>query len=755
MKRLMLALALLFAAGILAWSTLSAGVFLVLCALPVLCVIWCLAKKKYVAAACCLLAPVLGYLSIGHSISKIENAASPFYDVQAVIRGRVVNLYETHSYRYADISCESIKSDGYTCTDKQKVRIYFYDENGEGLRYGDVIRLSVPLQKPPRAKGNDEFDRGISLLAQGIGLRGVCEEYSRIGSDIKLTRPLDLANACKEYMNRSADESFTANSSGVLSAFLTGDKSGMSDTLYGAFKTSGLAHIIAVSGTHVNMLLAMVMSVFSVMKIKRRWFSILIYIIVIWLFALVCGMTASVLRATICITLFFAAWFLKRDSDGLNTLGLAALIMLGVNPASFFDVGFQLSIASTAGILIFSKPIAEKLKALPAYIASLVAVCLAAQILTLPLMAHYFGWVSAVSLLSNLLICPVAPVLMYLGMLSSFLGGVPQLGSFIVYITEAFTQAVTYTVLVLASVPNAVLTVGRFSLWGWAAYAAAAAGLFFALTKKKNRALYLLMCAMLIISGMAAANVFSSQASLAFIDVGHGSCALWRLPGATIMVDSGGSDFSDVAARTVVPYLRKGGISKIDAAFLTHYHEDHVLVYKTLLEEGMIKNLILPSGVADTYLKKELEEAAAKSGTAIGYIYDKQTADIDGLSISAYNVYDGREENNGMVYFMQYGATRVCFAGDMVHSGERLLMMKASDLSCNILAVGHHGSKTSTSEAFIEALLPSGAIISCGREPDSEVLDILADYSVPAYTTLDMGTITFIMDERAIKNIEF
>lgn len=216
-------------------------------------------------------------------------------------------------------------------------------------------------------------------------------------------------------------QAYEGDALGVLSALTLGDKRGLSEEVRAAYTDSGAAHVLALSGLHVGVIYAMLAFLMRGVLRRRelRWMRELLTIAVLWLFALMVGLSASVVRAVGMCTLYILSRWVSRDSNTLNVLMLAALVMLLVHPLYLFDVGFQLSFMAMASIL-WLEPHLERLlhrnslRPIPAYFVGVVCMSLAAQLGTFPLTLYHFGTFSTYFLLTNLVVIPYLYVVLLL-----------------------------------------------------------------------------------------------------------------------------------------------------------------------------------------------------------------------------------------------------------------------------------------------------------------------------------------------------
>lgn len=248
-----------------------------------------------------------------------------------------------------------------------------------------------------------------------------------------------------------------------------------------------------------------------------------------------------------------------------------------------------------------------------------------------------------------------------------------------------------------------------------------------------------------------------------FVDVGQGDCTFVRTPnGSTLLIDGGEYDAFNAELK---PFLKSRGIDKVDFALATHYHSDHMGGIYELVEAGMADNLIIPDYEPENKAKSKLLKVSQRTGTRVMQVSadDKiQLGDID-VDITVLHPEKGgfskTDENcNSLVLMLSYLGTDFLLTGDAEDDAEASVLKKFN-IEADVLKVGHHGSSSSTSKKFIQAVDPTYAVIQCGEgnsygHPHYETLDILEDNDARIYRTDTDGDISFFIDEKGIKEIK-
>ncbi len=651
----------------------------------------------------------------------------------------------------------TIQSETLTVKD---VAVYVYPEDAAEFTYGDTVRIYATgnTPSPPRNFGETDY-RPYSMGKNLYGFLYPEENgIEKTGHRVSLFSPRDFAYKAKTFLAGRLSGRTSRETEAFLKALLTGDKSEMYRAEKDGLRVAGLSHIVAISGLHLGIIVGAVMALFGILKIRRRWFSVCVYLLLVWFFVLFTGASPSVLRAALMMTVFFFADFLRRDRDTVTALSFAAFFLCLVNPGMLFNIGFQFSCMSTLSIILFTGKIEAWLRFLPRFIRTGLSVSFAAFIGFAPLGARYFGVLSTVSVLANLLVCPLMAPLLVMGFLGGFLAPVPIVSDALFWILDVICHYILGVSGFLGRLPFAERTVQSPGFLFLCAYGVGAAALYLFGEKRRKQSAFFILLSFCLFAFQLFIHVYESRgATITFLSVGNGDCALVTLGETAILLDSGGSSYTDVAENTVLPYLRRMGIENIDAAFLTHYHTDHGAGFMTLLEEGVVQKMYLPYH-ADTEMKPALIRKARDAGTDVRFLGDGDAVFTDRVTVSALDSDTGNAENNGLVYIVEVFGLRALITGDIDKQGERRLVWRGAQLTADVLKVPHHGADTSGAEIFYDAVRPSVAVISSGQNgyghPSEEVLSLLEKRQIPTYITERNGTVRIRVRENGKPHIQ-
>lgn len=642
------------------------------------------------------------------------------------------------------------------------VLLYFYpgDEKIPDIKPGDTLTCTAQLRLADTVGGEENgyyYSKGIFLTANAAEIPTVTPAENV---------PLKYWPALwRRAMGKCIGELFSDETAGLALALTTGDKSGLTGRFYTALKRCGLAHVVAVSGMHMSMV---VMLAAMLVRRRRRKMMAIVSIPLVLVFMALTGFAPSVVRAGVMQILLLLGPALSREGDTVTSLSFALLLLLLQNPYAAMSVGLQLSFLSVAGILTITGWLNEKFfhrfplkkgKTKPRrlynsavrFLVGCVTMSIGAIAFTTPLTVYYFGTVSLVSPLANLLTLWAVTVLFLLCLPAAALGGVlPVVGKVLAALAEPVSWLFHRIVYGLSSLPFASVSLetGRYILF-WLLFVYAVIGACVLFRKEKPRPIVPLCCCTITLASALLFNALSLRSgglSVTVLDVGQGQSILLTAQGSTALVDcggSGGDDPGDIAA----DYVQAMGRSTLDLLVLTHYHSDHACGVPELMERLDVVALAVPDVEPDSALRAEILALAEEKGTEVIFIEEDATVELGGASLTLYaplGTGGGNEE--GLSVLATQGDFDALITGDMNAAVERRLVKYGNLPDIELLVAGHHGSASSTSKELLEAVTPEYAVISVGYNsyghPAPETLDRLEQAGCTVWRTDLQGTIT-------------
>lgn len=634
-----------------------------------------------------------------------------------------------------------------------RYRVVYYGFHKEPLFPGDRVKGSFRLRFT--ADGGEKAPtyhqgKGIFLLAFG-------DENTEVARQEEIPGTYFAATFRKRIL-QTLDMLFPEDTSGFARALLLGDTSKLTFVVDNAFQKSGIRHVIAVSGLHVSVLFGIAYTFCG----KRRVLTAIVGIPVLFLFALVTGLTPSITRACIMQGLMILALLLKKEYDPPTALAFAVLVMLAVNPLTITSVSFQLSVGCMVGIFLFSGRIREYLldekrlgpakgksvKArLTCWLVSACAMSLSATVTTTPLCAYYFGYVSIIGILTNLLTLWVITFIFCAIVMACLLALVWfPLGAMAAEIASVPMRYVLFVSLKLSELPIGAVFVNNPYIIAWLIFAYILISVFLAYRKKHP-----VMLGVCLFLGLCAAVALSwieprlDDYRVTVLDVGQGQCVLLQYENKYYVVDCGG-DYADSAADIAIGQLLSQGVFKLDGLILTHYDADHAGGAEGLLSRIPAKTLYLPDADVDNKIRNALEAGYADIITWLETGEILKIEDFPATLFAAETETTGNESS--LCILFQPKDCDILITGDRNEKGEQELLAQTQLPLLELLVVGHHGSGSSTGFDLLRSTMPEMAAISVGEKnayghPTQEVLDRLSMIDCQIWRTDKNGTLIF------------
>ena len=672
------------------------------------------------------------------------------------------------------------------------------------FRYGDsVIVRGVPQAPEPI----DGFDYPAYLASHGITATMFAVDAQVTGEGGTPWRR--WVYSLRGRLADSIDRSMPYPESALAAAVLLGKRESLPDELAEEFRGAGAAHLLAISGLHVGVLLAVVAGSAAWLLGRKRPTYLLVAGAVVWLYALMAGAPPSALRAAAMGSVYLAALGFGRPSSVLPALALAAALMTAVSPGLVRQISFQLSFAAVAGIALVLalwggrlnwgvSPAAGWGKRATGWMAGLVVVSAAATLATWPLVGATFGEVALLGVPVSLLTVPVMAPLIVAAAGAALAGAVVTPLGVLLGWTAAAPAA--WVIGVVSVFPSWTVSAGEegpylLLLWYGALVSALLAarpyrtrrlrrlmanlGVWIA-EKWRDRAVWGivgwmrpevrlslpdprlsisaagLLIAAAVLLWLRAVDGPDGQLHLHFLDVGQGDSTLIVTPSGRQMLIDGGPD-GDVVSQRLAEVL-PGGDRSLDVVLLTHLDSDHSHGLLAVLDRFAVGAVLTGPHTVDSPVRPEWEQALARQDILpVEVSAGHRIALGDGVEVEVLNPAPGRPigdtNNDSVAVRLQYGNVSVLLTADMEDEAELRLVNSGAEVSSTVLKAGHHGSGTSSSQAFLDAVGPEIAVISAGLDnqyghPAVDVLERLEASVGPrnVYRTDLQGTVEFVSD---------
>ena len=627
-----------------------------------------------------------------------------------------------------------------------------------------------------------------------------------------------VISGARHRISNLIDQIGDKDQQGVLKALIVGDRNAISPELRRAFNRVGAGHLLAISGLHIGIIATASFLFFKWMLSHIRFFllnawtkkgAVILSMVPVLVYGLLSGMSPSTQRAVIMVTVFLAAFLFEREHDLINTLAIAAMIILIVHPPSVFSISFQFSFAAVLAIIYgFSRlpPLwltgqnrtrKQKWSKAAIKLYCFVMTSFFAIVGTLPLVMRYFNQVSLVGLPANIIFIPlIGFVVVPLGIMAVFVYPMTVTGA--LACLKAGSAVLGYVIKIIHLISGwafaAIKTVTPNCLEIVCFYV-----LFWVLLNFKNlknkkpvalsndqtsqskpsiqKSVVIVGLLTVLLFGLDVGywlyqRYWHDDLRITMIDVGHGNASLLELPyGYNMLIDGGGFSDNrvfDVGANIVAPFLWQKKIRTIDSIVLSHPNSDHLngLIY--IAENFNVKNVWTNHEAADTVGYQMFKETIKKNHIQMP-AYNEITGvhNINGVKIDVlYPPMDFIEKkeietwrnlnNNSLVLKISFGATSFLFPGDIKAQAEyELVSTVGNKLKSTVLLAPHHGSKTSNTKIFLEKVTPEVVVISSRYKsrfgfPHLSVLKRYQDKGCRVLETARNGAVSMRTDGQAL-----
>lgn len=732
--------------------------------------------------------------------------------LQAVGYIEPISIKETDTSINFILDCENIVVQGKQIVYKDKLRVYIHKGKKDMTKGQNVVNEYPAKKLLPIAAGKVKaigkleklrgfanpgtFDMESYNWVQGYG--GMLREAQvislsqntikllgkNLGEDIRF---LDYFSLCNVYL-RNKVEGFivdrnNANSSrkvdntaALLTGMVLGGSNGLNDETRESFSNNGLSHLLSVSGTHLMLLAGFLQAIFKRIKILGASQSKWLLLVLLIGYACLCGLRPPVVRA-----LGMSAILLWGRTDNINQkpltvtdshkttveksklLCVLCMLLLMYKPIWILDLGFQLSFGAAFGIALIMPKLKRWLNGL-GFLGEGIAVTIAAQLATMPIMFANFYSFPMFSVISNIFLVPVlelAHILTILGMLCSCAWDC--LGNIFVQMAAFLVEQILVQAELIQSLPFSLLVIGALPLYNYYLFYLILFSFFdvggFKLLSNGERKFLICSCLTIIFVSYSWQQYRSIPTTIYFADVGQGDAAVIMSPEHKIaVIDTGGLKSIDTGSRIITPIIRSLGRNNIELLIASHCDFDHIGGGGGLARNINVSKLILPNEKYTedgTVLMNNILKKIKKENWTIareGKVFDLGGTIIKLVSVPETEVI-GNDASTVVEVLDIKSGKKVLFTGDMTIKREASLKSLGN---YDVLKVGHHGSKGSTSDLFLERIKPQLAIISCGYRnmyghPHRATLERLENAGCKVLRTDESGCVQVELTEEGIK----
>jgi len=680
------------------------------------------------------------------------------------------------------------------------VMVNLYSDKKPALGFSDEVILEGTLSKITGLKNPGTFDYPKYLAIRDIYSVLKVKDFDvvkKIGAE-NSRAPLKapyyfkaLAYKLRRFIRGSLDAYLDGTNAAFMKAILIGDRMGLPEDLKESFVKTGTVHILAISGLHVGLIAAVLLYFLALCHIPRKA-NLALTAIFLSVYCFTAGASPPIVRAVLIFIIIAAGYLINRIPDSLNSLSLAAVLILLWNSKELFDPSFQLSFASVASIIIFTPRLEILLGVYKARAVSFlgraysyclkgVSVSISACLGTWPIVAAYFNIVSVISAAANLVVIPLLFVLIAAAfpfVAANLLPGPPaSILAASVSIVEQFLFTVNGF---LARIPMAYCRVAAPSGVFLVLYYLLLASLFlpkyFIFRRTRIYRKHLALALLLLINILIWKNIVfpdNKNLRITFLDAGKGDAAVVELPkGGAILIDGGsggGEGRFDIGKNVIAPYLWNRDIRAIDAVIVSHFHEDHLggLIY--ILNNFRV-GCVIDNGAAargnkvygdyiQTIKRRRIKHIVAGGGDVIGPFGETRIYVLNPEKAGAIS--DSNE--NSLALKLVYKNFSALFCGDITSDSMKNIFSNGENLRSDVLKVPHHGGGLGDkiiAEKFFSDVEPRIAVISSGSENGKSVstdfvTDTLTSLNTRCYVTKRDGAVTLEVDPASNKISHF
>lgn len=678
----------------------------------------------------------------------LEQKYDTIYEAKGEIEEHCIVIAEKEPKEYKDLYKVKIVNSKNSA--RNGTKLYIRVNKKANIEVGDMLLINGTYLEPDVARNERGFNYKEYLKT--LEIYGTVEiNHYKVIKKGRINKLILYTARLKEILKSNISKVIKkAENKNLLIAMILGDTEDLSEELKTDFLNSNLYHILSVSGGQVSNIIIGITILFRLLKIHKKIMDVLCIVILIE-FMFLTGLTPSIIRACIMCIISLISGLIIRRYDIANSLGISLLIILINNPFAINSLSVLLSYFGFLGIIVLgSFTIKEVNKVIKnnilRYILNIVISSVAAQIFIFPIILYIFGTISLTFIFSNLLIIPLSTVITIIGLFImicplQIFGFVEPLIELTINIVGFFSNIGISKIYCIIPNIKEIITYYVMSLY-----------LYYMLRRdyiykikhffRKYKKIIVIILLLSIGTSYIYKNI-QKDLYINFIDVGQGDSTLITTQfNKKILIDGGGSEFGstfDVGEKTLLPYLLKKKIHKLDYVIISHFDSDHVGGILTILEELNVKQVLIPKQVEysenynkflDIIKKRNIKVKIVGEGNTINI--DKNTY-LDILWPEEKQITDNVLNNNSLIVRLCYKNFKMLFTGDIEEIAEQKLLQKYENtekLTADILKVAHHGSKSSSIAEFLEKVNPRIALIGVGKNnkfghPNAGVLDRL------------------------------
>ena len=623
------------------------------------------------------------------------------------------------SYKYIDYSniktIKGIITDIYVDDEKIDLIIkndfnikatYYYEELNNNFHLGDEVILYGDMSIPEVNTNFNLFNYNNYLKSKGIYYLFNIKKIEKINSNSNIL--FSIKNKVIELVKNNKAYNY-------LYTFILGDNRYLDEQVKSSYQYLGISHLFSISGMHISVLTGIILLFFKNIKIDEniRYYVCCIFIV---FYMFLVNFCPSVLRSGIFFIMLSINKVFSFNIKSINLLLLTVSFIIFINPFLIYNTGFLFSSIITASLIIYSDIINKYDNG----IYRLFSTSLISFLYSFPLSIYSYYQINILTILYNVFFVPVISMIIFpLALLSFIFPFISNIFIFLIHLLEFLVLKLSLIDSnIIFSKPNLFLILFYYLIISLVLY-------------YKNKIIHFIFFIIILIHYNY--NIIYQSTYFLSIDIGQGDCFLFHDVNKNILIDTGGNYDRDLGNDVIIPVLKSLGIKKLDLLILTHGDYDHMGEAINLVNNFKVEKVIFNCGVYNS-LEKELIEVLDKK--KIKYYSCIKELNINNNKLYFLNNKDyGNENDNSVVIYTEIMNNKFLLMGDASKKVEQDLIEKYNLFDIDLLKVGHHGSKTSSSIEFINEINPKYSLISVGKNnkfghPNEEVLDVLEESKI-------------------------
>lgn len=619
---------------------------------------------------------------------------------------------------------------------KEKVlcNYYFKDENNTfDYELGDKIKLFGKLKLPSNNSIFNGFNYREYLKYERINYIFDIDKIIKISNNKSIM--YKLKNSIINIINKSPNKDY-------LHTFLLGNNKYIDKEVMESYRINGISHLFSISGMHISLLSMIILKLLKNYKFKKE-----VVILFLLIYMTLTDFLPSILRSGIFFILIYLNKKFNLNISMFKLMIILLFICVLIDPYIVYKIGFQYSYTISFYLITFNQLINKsKNKLYKLFIVSFISF-----IVSVPITINNFSQINVLSIFLNIFFVPIVSSIIFPLSLITFL--FPFFNNLFTILINIFELlSITFS-----KIDNFIFIMSKISTLFIIIYYIIISITLYFLSKNKYKYIVSLMFIFVIHYNIT---IFNKGLEITYIDVGQGDSIFIKFPNdkSNILIDTGGkvtygnlkNNYS--VGKNIVDYLKSMGIRKLDYLIITHGDFDHMGDSLYLIDKFKVENVIFNCGEFNA-LEKELIKKLNKR--KVNYCYCIKELNIGKYKLDFLNTkVFGDENNNSNVIYTELNGYKFMFMGDAGVEKEKDILDKYNISDIDVLKVGHHGSKTSSSKGFIDEIKPKYAIISVGKNnryghPNKEVLNNLDNSKI--YRTDQDGSIMFKIKNNKLK----